>query len=386
MSLTSLYIRLWFRGTPFESADLDRLAIRMNVLASLSKNPRDRYYLSKRRLSAHNIANRVIFGRQYWDGLSRDQRVAVCAHEFVHIREGDGKRKAKRLVAPSALFSFIVFVISSITFRSVLGSLLLSVFGWFAGLSILAVLNMRWNRAMELRCDEDAAIYVDAKALITALSAGEALISPKFKRSLAYRIASKSYPKFEERAQAIRAVAAEIDTLSREASRLDRHLILLRGVPGAGKAQVGKIVKSRLVGEAIRLNLDDFAPEPETNQFDEALNQALDFRYVIGELYSGRWHTSDPARWVVKFRNNYQIHSFILHVSLQKGYANCRDERHGSYHPRSLAEYAEQKYNRFYAEDAFTRFAARAGADHEIRIDAEDNDWERIADEVLAEI
>jgi hypothetical protein len=129
------------------------------------------------------------------------------------------------------------------------------------------------------------------------------------------------------------------------------------------------------------VDLDRYAPDEERPKFKEKIKQALRHRVVIGELYSGRDHTSDPAKWVEKFKAEYEIHSFVLNVSEELGYKNACDSRHTSHSPPSKEDYS-MRYRRFYEWQRQSLFATRAGiCEHDI--DAEDGDWERVAVEVL---
>lgn len=162
---------------------------------------------------------------------------------------------------------------------------------------------------------------------------------------------------------------------------MDRYLIILRGVPGAGKTQVAKVILGRIGEKAVRWNLDDYAPDPEQGAFDAKIKQMVGKTYIVGELYSGRKHTSDPTYWIDHFKGGYSITSFVLQVSEPKGYANACDSRHTSWHPETRTVY-DNSYNRFQEHLKNNTFASKAGI-KEVFIDAEDGNWERLASEVL---
>lgn len=162
-----------------------------------------------------------------------------------------------------------------------------------------------------------------------------------------------------------------------------KKLIILRGVPGAGKSMVARTLQRKLGGGTWILDLDKYAPDDETEKFEEALKEAANHEVVIGELQSGRWHTTDAGRWVSVFKG-YELRSFVLDVSEAKGYANSCDPRDCTYNPPSRTAY-EQTYARFYSRVESDLFAKGAMAE-EKRIDAEDGNWERIASEVLTKI
>ena len=172
--------------------------------------------------------------------------------------------------------------------------------------------------------------------------------------------------------------------MEREVNSLPgKKLIILRGVPGAGKSMVARALQRKLGGDGWIIDLDKYAPDNETEKFEAALKEAAGHEVVIGELQSGRWHTTDAGRWVSMFKD-YELHSFVLDVSEAKGYANSSDPRHGTYNPPSRAAY-EQTYTKFYSRVESDLFAKGAQL-KEKKIDAEDGDWERISSEILSEI
>ena len=152
-------------------------------------------------------------------------------------------------------------------------------------------------------------------------------------------------------------------------------------MPGAGKTQVALVILRKLGEEAFRADLDSFAPENEETAFNALIEDALKWKYVVGELYSGKRHSSEPASWVDKFRETYRIHSFVLKVSEFKGYANCSDARHTSWNPATYEEY-HQAYEKFWGRQMQDLFASRAAVPERV-IDAEDGNYERVATEVM---
>ena len=144
---------------------------------------------------------------------------------------------------------------------------------------------------------------------------------------------------------------------------------------------VARALQRKLGGDGWILDLDKYAPDNEAEKFEAALKEATGHEVVIGELQSGRWHTTDAGRWVSVFRD-YELHSFVLDVSEAKGYANSCDPRHGTYNPPSRTAY-EQTYAKFYSRVESDMFAKGAKLE-EKRIDAEDGNWERISSEILS--
>ena len=163
----------------------------------------------------------------------------------------------------------------------------------------------------------------------------------------------------------------------------DKTLVILRGVPGAGKSMVARELQRKVGGDTWIIDLDKYAPDDEKEKFEMALKEALNHQVVIGELQSGRWHTTDAGRWVSMF-GDYKLHSFVLDLSEERGYANSCNPRHGTYNPPSRTAYG-RLYAEFYSRVKSDLFAKGARV-KEKRINAEDGDWERISSEILSEI
>jgi Zn-dependent protease with chaperone function len=211
------------RPVPFESADFDSLASQMEVLPRLSPNRLQRWY--KARLGgalAVSRKDKVFFDFGAFEKLTEPQRLAVAAHELAHIREGDYSYTRSRIVVPTLVVAAVVFMISlwlvySRTPRYIVESdpdglvivpLIPSALAfWLFGM-FFRLLQGSWRRKAELRCDVLAATYCDGNALIEALRYQETLLTPKQKRSLRRRIASRlqPYPSQQEREEAIREV------------------------------------------------------------------------------------------------------------------------------------------------------------------------------------
>ncbi|MGA2664367.1 MAG: M48 family metalloprotease [Nitrososphaerales archaeon] len=211
-----LYFRFRLRLVPFSSALLDSVADRMGV-SGLLKGKEERYFLSGRGVSGLCFAGRIVFGGAYWSRLDDAERSAVAAHEFVHIRSRDAKRRLVRVVLPgvavtgaftwawtyyplplpSGIVGYLLFVPVVVAPIVVL----------LCSYVISTLLNAPWLRRMELRCDVEAARdgVDDGEALVRALEVWEGMIG-NTRRSLRYRWLSRSYPTLAERAAAIRRV------------------------------------------------------------------------------------------------------------------------------------------------------------------------------------
>jgi len=147
--------------------------------------------------------NRIIFGLTLYEKLSEVQRVAVAAHELVHVKEGDYSYALKHIALPSYLL-FVGILISSIwAGRLFLLVVLLALFVWVACQTSLMQIHASWRREAELRCDVIAASFIDGRDLIEALRIQSSLVTPKQRRSWGYRFASRMYPSQVEREEAI---------------------------------------------------------------------------------------------------------------------------------------------------------------------------------------
>ncbi|MGD0477736.1 MAG: M48 family metalloprotease [Nitrososphaerales archaeon] len=211
-----VYVKLFFGGRKFESVELDALAERMGVLGLLGSTKFGRYFKSKSRISAISFGSRIIFGLNCWNRLNEEQRLALGAHEFVHIKERDSQRKVRRLLVPSLIAAVLTFLlwlsfVHSIPLNLAVLSfgLVLALIAWLVTLALAIGVNARWNRKIELRCDTTAASYVDGEVLIGALEVCDSMVSKKVKNSWTYRLTAKTYPTQEERVEAIRKVIGQ---------------------------------------------------------------------------------------------------------------------------------------------------------------------------------
>jgi hypothetical protein len=139
---------------------------------------------------------------------------------------------------------------------------------------------------------------------------------------------------------------------------------------GSGKSEVSKYL-CRQLEDSEKLDLDVNANGPV-----EGLDEVLGKKNVVGELYAGNSHTTDP-KWVSEFqRRGYTILSVILNASLdthiirlaKRPDKRCRNE-------------IESHYKKFH-DDLRLVFSIRAGIE-EISIDTDEKQVNQIGDEVL---
>jgi Zn-dependent protease with chaperone function len=178
----------------------------MGVVKQLAKNSHKRYFRVKKKIGALSTASgRLIFDEQVYDTLNANERVAVAAHEFVHIRERDWRRQRTHYFAPSIAI-WCVPTILWVVFRN---SLPLSVIGilLFVGLPLaivylpffLRVLEAEKSREIELRCDRVAAQFVDPSDLASALIIVDRITTPAMRGKILYRWGVRLYPTLQER-------------------------------------------------------------------------------------------------------------------------------------------------------------------------------------------
>jgi Zn-dependent protease with chaperone function len=195
----------------------------MNVAQKLSPNRSQRWYKA-RIVGALAVSrkNRVYFDSQPFETLTDAQRLAVAAHELVHIHQGDFAHARTRIVIPTfvasaiilAIFFWLVYsrtpqyIIESDPDGLVILPLIPAALAfWLFGM-FFQLLQGSWRRKAELRCDTITATYTDRNALIEALRVQDTLLTPKQKRSFRYRLTKRlrPYPSLQEREDAIRKV------------------------------------------------------------------------------------------------------------------------------------------------------------------------------------
>jgi Zn-dependent protease with chaperone function len=198
-------LRTFFGAKPFDSSELDSLAERMGVMPSLGRNPRDRYFTTGARdVTAATLGSKVVFGKSYFERLSDDERLAVCAHEFSHIMDHDNERS--KIASSSLGVSLILVTAAFLGSHSVL--LAESVFCVsFLGLAgILSSRDAERSRLQELRCDNVAASFVGGGPMIASIRLADSMLIQKSRRSLLRRSRRNQSPTVDERASAIMAL------------------------------------------------------------------------------------------------------------------------------------------------------------------------------------
>ena len=92
-----------------------------------------------------------------------------------------------------------------------------------------------------------------------------------------------------------------------------RKLIIIRGPPGIGKTTIANALIAKL-DKGYLLRLD----ETRTDLFQSYLTCALKYENVVGEMFFGNSHTTNPSEWLSHFSNEkYEKLSVLLTGSLE---------------------------------------------------------------------
>jgi thymidylate kinase len=108
-------------------------------------------------------------------------------------------------------------------------------------------------------------------------------------------------------------------------------LVILRGPAGAGKTSISEGLKDKIKYEKSIENEDIYLLNLDETKdiFETYMVKALNTKYVIGEMFSGNEHTTNPKIWINRFKQkNYSIFSFILKASIDICLQRCKyDEK-----------------------------------------------------------
>ena len=92
-----------------------------------------------------------------------------------------------------------------------------------------------------------------------------------------------------------------------------RKLIIIRGPPGIGKTTIANALIAKL-DKGYLLRLD----ETRTDLFQAYLTCAMKYENVIGEMFFGNSHTTNPSEWLSHFPDGkYEKLSVLLTASLE---------------------------------------------------------------------
>lgn len=159
-------------------------------------------------------------------------------------------------------------------------------------------------------------------------------------------------------------------------------LIILRGPAGSGKSEVYKGLKDKISIDSCFLNLDQTSKTFESN-----LKEALESEYVIGEMFSGNGHTTNPETWIGGFKKKkYHITSFILKASVDICLQRCRNDKKKNRDKRYEERDQHVKdHDLFYKDPKFVNFANNADISEET-IDTETKSIQEVVDTIYSKI
>ena len=86
----------------------------------------------------------------------------------------------------------------------------------------------------------------------------------------------------------------------------------MRGPAGAGKSSVKNKLINIISDQNIfksysKFNLD----QVEESKFDQNMKQALETEIVIGEMFSGDQHTTNPETWIPRFQESMNFFVYL---------------------------------------------------------------------------
>lgn len=143
-------------------------------------------------------------------------------------------------------------------------------------------------------------------------------------------------------------------------------LIILRGPAGSGKSEVccelQKGIENEKSMRSCFLNLDQTCHD----EFENNMKKALKFKYVVGEMFSGNGHTTNPKPWIDRFKDkNYNIFSFILKASVDTCLKRCRKDNRKRDCAYQTGDQHDKDHYKFYNCPEFVNFAKNAGIQEE---------------------
>jgi Zn-dependent protease with chaperone function len=178
MDAGTFYMRVFMGAEPFESSEMDSLAEKMKVRPLMSKDTKERYFLTKsRRVAALSLGNKVLFGSRYYRSLTDAQRLAVAAHEFGHVLARDSEDRRRRVVTPSILVAALSSVSSVAVTRSALLLECVLAISFLASVMLFSAAYADHYHEQEMRSDRMAATFVDGEALVEAIQAAESFMA-----------------------------------------------------------------------------------------------------------------------------------------------------------------------------------------------------------------
>jgi Zn-dependent protease with chaperone function len=212
MDLTSLYLRTFLGAKPFVSSELDSLAEKMGVSQLLSRDRRDRYFITTAKgVSAASLGKKIVFGRRYYERLAGDERLAVSAHEMAHLRDDDNERV--RIVLSSLGLSLLSTLIAFVALDSVLLTECVFCVSFLSLISIFTARDAEESKLREIRCDNVAVSFVGWEAMASSIRLAQSMLLAQKTEGRGYLWSGKRRkktkspdPTIEERMSAIIAL------------------------------------------------------------------------------------------------------------------------------------------------------------------------------------
>lgn len=127
-------------------------------------------------------------------------------------------------------------------------------------------------------------------------------------------------------------------------------LIVLRGPTGVGKTKISNNLRTKFESEkTFLLNLDEVNPI----KFNQYLQEAVKYDIVIGEMYYGNSHTTQPQEWISHFKQYRQI-SIVLKASKETCYKRLNlPDRQWKISDFSNCEYLWEKFEDLQKRNVF---------------------------------
>jgi STE24 endopeptidase len=183
----------------------------MVVKTTLAKDKNSRYYLANRYAKgvAAFIDGTIVFDKKYYQMLTKEELLAVGAHEFTHLVRNHARKIFLRIV----LLPLVILLIAGLLILTLGMSELAAVSSLLLALSALVIssyLNAPLQRQQEAECDLYAVKFGYGEALITALlKLGERFPKSKWDAKLS-KFLPRTYPTLEQRIQHIRRASAAV--------------------------------------------------------------------------------------------------------------------------------------------------------------------------------
>jgi thymidylate kinase len=160
-------------------------------------------------------------------------------------------------------------------------------------------------------------------------------------------------------------------------------LIILRGPAGSGKTSICNAIM-QILGKKNSCKLDLDITNPQEDKFEKNLMKCLSSESVIGMMFYGNSHTTEPSKWVERFREKgYKMLSVILYASKETCFARCREDNNTGRHPVNKEKDRIFRYHEeFYEREKAKSFAEAAGIVG-ITVNTENKTPNDIAKEIL---